>query len=230
MDGVAPIDVGDVANVNHEPSSPDLQLSVAAAAALQEFYKEQQQQSEADPFAANFGLSQFWYTEETAAVVAQEAIQLADGGAIACVACPSLFRHIRKHYPDVSAHLFEIDTRFEVLGDFSLYDYNEPLAVPPHLQHHFSVVVADPPYLAEECLSKTATTMRLLTKQPKEDLRFLLLTGAVMEHDALELLSMRPTGFLPEHSHKLGNDFLLYASSEPSFALKKVINSAEAHK
>jgi hypothetical protein len=72
--------------------------------------------------------TQFWYTEETAAVVAQEAIQLADGGAIACVACPSLFRHIRKHHPDVSAHLFEIDTRFEVqsitIDDYVPSDYH----------------------------------------------------------------------------------------------------------
>lgn len=57
---------------------------------------------------------------------------------------------------------------------------------------------------AEECLSKTAETMRLLSKQPPEDPCFLLLTGAVMEQTALELLAMRPTGFLPAHSHKLG--------------------------
>lgn len=66
------------------------------------------------PIPIDWGRLQFWYTEATAAAVAQEAIHLADGGPIACVACPSLFRHLQKHHPDVSAHLFEIDMRFEV--------------------------------------------------------------------------------------------------------------------
>lgn len=226
MTALASVDFSDVGE-GDQPGSPTLQLGAAAATALQEFYVDLQQQSKTDPFAANFGLSQFWYTESTAAAVAQEAVQLADGGSIACVACPSLFRHLQQHYPDTPAHLFEFDTRFEVLGNFSLYDYREPLKVEPPLRHGFSVVVADPPYLAEECLSKTAKTMRLLTKQPPEDPRFLLLTGAVMEPYALELLGMRPTGFLPEHSHKLGNDFLLYSSSEPSAALRKLSEATE---
>lgn len=35
----------------------------------------------------------------------------------------------------------------QVLGHFTLYDYNEPLAVPQELHGAFAVVVADPPYL-----------------------------------------------------------------------------------
>lgn len=34
-----------------------------------------------------------------------------------------------------------------MLGHFTLYDYNEPLAVPQELHGAFAVVVADPPYL-----------------------------------------------------------------------------------
>ena len=41
-----------------EADSPRLELSGVAAAALQQFYADQQQQSNLDPFAANFGLSQ----------------------------------------------------------------------------------------------------------------------------------------------------------------------------
>lgn len=36
----------------------------------------------------------------------------------------------------------------QALGHFSLYDYREPRAVPEDLKGAFSVVVADPPYLA----------------------------------------------------------------------------------
>lgn len=34
-----------------------------------------------------------------------------------------------------------------MLGDFSFYDYREPLAIDPALHHAFRVVVIDPPYL-----------------------------------------------------------------------------------
>lgn len=35
----------------------------------------------------------------------------------------------------------------QALGNFSLYDYREPQAVPEELKGAFNVVVADPPYL-----------------------------------------------------------------------------------
>ncbi len=35
----------------------------------------------------------------------------------------------------------------QALGNFSLYDYRKPHAVPDELKSVFSVVVADPPYL-----------------------------------------------------------------------------------
>ena len=35
----------------------------------------------------------------------------------------------------------------QALGNFCLYDYREPQAVPQELKGAFNVVVADPPYL-----------------------------------------------------------------------------------
>ena len=59
--------------------------------------------------------AQFWYTEETAGVLAEEVVQAAAPiGRIACIACPSLFRALRMKHPDAKAHLFEVDLRFEV--------------------------------------------------------------------------------------------------------------------
>ena len=59
---------------------------------------------------------QFWYTEETASVLAKEVVEAAGpSGRIACIACPSLFRELRAAHPDANAHLFEVDLRFEVV-------------------------------------------------------------------------------------------------------------------
>ncbi len=99
-----------------EPDSPPA-LSTSTAAILQQFLVQQAKAEEDaadDPFQENWGLSQFWYTDETAAAVAAEAVKLAAGGSIACIACPSLFRCLRKRYPDQPAHLLEYDSRFEV--------------------------------------------------------------------------------------------------------------------
>lgn len=58
---------------------------------------------------------QFWYSSETAGIVAREAVSAAgDFGNIACIACPSLFRQIRAEYPAARVRLFEYDPRFEV--------------------------------------------------------------------------------------------------------------------
>jgi hypothetical protein len=45
-------------------------------------------------------------------------------------------------------HLFEFDNRFSAFGgQFTFYDYNEPVRLPEEQRGHFQVVVADPPYL-----------------------------------------------------------------------------------
>lgn len=63
--------------------------------------------------------------------------------------------------------LLEYDTRFSVYGsDFLLYDYQSPLEIPKEFSSSFDVVVADPPFLSDECLTKTALTMRYLSKGP----------------------------------------------------------------
>lgn len=55
---------------------------------------------------------------------------------------------LQKRFPDVSAHLFEYDQRFEKYGsDFTFYDYNHPDKLPQQHSKAFHLVVADPPYL-----------------------------------------------------------------------------------
>jgi hypothetical protein len=73
----------------------------------------------------------------------------------------------------ISVTLFEFDKRFAIYGeDFILYDYNTPLDIPCHFAGNFDVVVVDPPFLSEECLTKTAVTVKFLAKH-----KIILCTG-----------------------------------------------------
>ena len=94
---------------------------------------------------------------------------------IACISCPTLYAKLIQIKPtDCKAVLLEYDQRFEVYGDdFVFYDYTKPLNFPEHLsEKSFDIVVADPPYLSDECLRKTAQTITFLTRG-----KILLCTG-----------------------------------------------------
>ncbi|XP_021494748.1 EEF1A lysine methyltransferase 1 [Meriones unguiculatus] len=197
------------------------QLSSHTLAALQEFYAEQKQAPSPggdDKYSVgaieeNWQLSQFWYSEDTALRLAQEAIAAAgEGGRIACVSAPSVYQKLRAlHRQHVSAHIFEYDRRFAIYGEeFIFYDYNHPLDLPGRIAaHSFDIVVADPPYLSEECLRKTSETIRFLTRG-----KILLCTGAIMEEQAARLLGVKMCKFIPEHSRNLANEFRCYVNYE----------------
>ena len=96
---------------------------------------------------------------------------------IACVSCPTLFSKLMSlKPPDCHIILLEYDRRFEIHGNhFVFYDYNEPLTLPETLQKDsYDLVIADPPFLSEECLQKTAETIKFLAKE-----KILLCTGNV---------------------------------------------------
>jgi len=184
------------------------QLSANALAALQEFLQERQAQQEEEEeeeisaAAANcqiedpsqkelrhvsedWQLSQFWYTESTAASLAKEALTAAgDQGRIACVSCPTLYKAIvdavkadENAKQDAAAEastpsstasstspsssraiVLEFDRRFAKWGvDFVFYDYKDASIpeLPVDWRNSFDVVVCDPPFLTEECASAT---------------------------------------------------------------------------
>ncbi|KAK3149337.1 hypothetical protein QOZ80_3AG0216040 [Eleusine coracana subsp. coracana] len=206
------------------------QLSAAALEALKEFLAEQQGaepdagegESRVELVAEDWRLSQFWYDDRTARTLVEEVIRLASpsagtgaAGAVACIACPTLYAYLKKTDPGVPAQLLEYDARFEQYGgDFTFYDYNRPEELPPSLKHAYRVVVADPPYLSRECLEKVAKTVSFLA-QPEGSF-LLLLTGEVQKDRALELLNVHPCGFKPQHSNKLGNEFRLFTNYDPA--------------
>ncbi|MEQ2261196.1 EEF1A lysine methyltransferase 1 [Xenotaenia resolanae] len=194
-------------------------LSAHTLAALQEFYHEtrthpDQDRMESDPFAVgaveeDWRMSQFWYSDETAALLAEEVVREAgEGGRIACVSAPSVYQKLKQGVVDgsdrVSAFVLEYDRRFATYADdFIFYDYNEPLSLPSSVApQSFDIVLADPPYLSEECLSKVAKTIKYLSKG-----KVLLCTGAIMENIAKELLDVKMCSFLPKHNRNLSNEF-----------------------
>ncbi len=69
--------------------------------------------------------------------------------------------------PDHHIVLLEYDKRFQSYGEhFIYYDYKKPLSLPDCVKEgEFDVVVADPPFLSEECLAKTAQTVKFLTRE-----------------------------------------------------------------
>uniref|UniRef100_A0A0D9RZV1 EEF1A lysine methyltransferase 1 n=1 Tax=Chlorocebus sabaeus TaxID=60711 RepID=A0A0D9RZV1_CHLSB len=195
------------------------QLSAHALAALQEFYAEQKQQidlGEDDKYnigiiEENWQLSQFWYSQETALRLAQEAIAaVGEGGRIACVSAPSVYQKLRELCREnFTVYIFEYDKRFAMYGEeFIFYDYNNPSDLPERIAaHSFDIVIADPPYLSEECLRKTSETIKYLTRG-----KILLCTGAIMEEQAAELLGVKMCTFVPKHTRNLANEFRCYVN------------------
>lgn len=89
---------------------------------------------------------------------------------IACLSAPSVYQKLKQGVVDgsdrVSAVVLEYDRRFASYGeDFVFYDYNKPLSLLDSVSpHSFDIVLADPPYLSEECLSKVTQTIKYLSK------------------------------------------------------------------
>ncbi|KAI3683728.1 hypothetical protein L1987_84242 [Smallanthus sonchifolius] len=210
-------------------------LSAHALEALREFLSEKNgslvgdndgstasEEKEVALVSEDWRLSQFWYDSETAETVAREVHALYTSmdtpPSVACIACPTLYVYLKKLHHDLLVQLLEYDKRFEQYGsEFTYYDYNEPLELPSSMKHSFSIIIADPPYLSQECLEKVSETVGFL-KKPGESY-VLLLTGAVQHDRAAQLLGLRPCGFRPQHSSKLGNEFRLFTNYDPGLRL-----------
>ncbi|GAV51018.1 hypothetical protein ZYGR_0AD02010 [Zygosaccharomyces rouxii] len=161
-------------------SDDELTLSSNALAALQEFKQEEQQRQEnfekllqqADEefeekkriqgmelFKEDWQLSQFWYADDTADVLAEALLEGADPDTvIAVVSAPSVYAAILKRpkeqIPTKNIYLFEYDTRFELLAGrdhYVYYDYVQPLEFTDQLKGKVDRLLIDPPFLHNNC-------------------------------------------------------------------------------
>ena len=82
--------------------------------------------------------------------------------------------------------LFEYDKRFaSVAGtDFVYYDYKNPMSFgqiandsETCLREFYDIVIADPPFLSEECMTKTSVTAKYLSKK---EARLVFCTGKLV--------------------------------------------------
>lgn len=98
---------------------------------------------------------------------------------IACVSAPTAFKKIIELKPDtVKVKCLEYDSRFNIYGeDFIFYDFNQPLKLDSDLKNSFDLVIADPPFLTDACLTNTAVTIKFLAKE-----KILLCTGTFIPH------------------------------------------------
>ncbi|KAJ1959012.1 Protein-lysine N-methyltransferase efm5 [Dispira parvispora] len=216
----------------------DLQLSGHALAALQEFIQEQQltQGKVATPsalptvdsvdsgvdttpkFSEDWKLSQFWYHDTTAEFYAQLALRYAvteSQGPVAFVSSPTAFIKLKElEDGPTEAFLLEYDSRFATYGEqFVKYDFHKPLELGSFKAYkgRMKCIFVDPPYLEEDCLTKTALTVRYLAAP---DCKILISTGFVVRELVQKLFEVKPTTYEPRHQNGLANEFRLYTNFE----------------
>lgn len=203
-----------------ESDDDDLQLCPTTLAALNEFLKEKEErenqlkrisenQSLDISFDEDWQLSQFWYDEETTDTFVKGALNATEStGKIALISCPTIYSKLKKNCGDRQVTLFEYDQKFKVFGaDFIPYNYKFPLDVSKEMSSSYDLVIADPPFLSDECLTKTALTIKFLSNK-----KVVLCTGAIMQELAERLLDVKKCNFTPRHRNNLANEFYCYAN------------------
>ncbi len=223
------------------------ELSGNALAALQEFYSEREEtetkfedlrasvelqalkgQLNIKFFSEDWNSSQFWYSDATSRLLAEQLLEDATSNMrIAIVCAPSVFVQLkniiatRKEAPEVS--LLEFDNRFDVFEEFVHYDFKDPLKLPSSMRAVYDRTLCDPPFLSVDCQTKVAMTIRWLSKSQvlkknSSIQRKIVCTGATMENIIHKLYAEnRTTSFEPQHTQdRLSNEFRCYANYEGS--------------
>ncbi|XP_034934959.1 EEF1A lysine methyltransferase 1 [Chelonus insularis] len=200
------------------------QLSASTLAALNEFYADQQQkdeqlkqilnnQDDGEPsniiFDEDWQLSQFWYDDLTVDTIVKAILKITtNNDSIALISCPTLYPSLKKHAEARQVKLFEYDERFSIhQPNFIRYDYKNPLDIPKDMSQGFDLVIADPPFLSEECLEKISETVKFLSKK-----YIFICTGATMAGLVEKLLNVKKCKFKPQHKNNLANEFWCYAN------------------
>lgn len=182
-------------------------------------------------FKEDWQLSQFWYSDETANLLADALLEGADENTvIAIVSAPSVYAAIFKkpaeEIPTEHIYLFEYDTRFELLAGkehFIFYDFKNPTEFNPIIKGKVDRLLIDPPFLNETCQGKSSITAKELlapkdgstTKHNVLKHRLISCTGERMHEIIANVYpDTHITTFRPEHSNGLSNEFRCYSNFE----------------
>lgn len=128
---------------------------------------------------------------------------------MALLSCPSLFETIRAILDNVK--IFEYDERFSKHGsDFVHYDYNLGEDDDYLKDHHksYDVIILDPPFLSEECLTKS---MNIVDRLKKENSLIILNTGSI-QRELASKYELKESNFKPKHKKNLSNEFSSFAN------------------
>jgi 23S rRNA G2069 N7-methylase RlmK/C1962 C5-methylase RlmI len=133
--------------------------------------------------------------------------------------------------------LLEYDERFAVFKEFVKYDFEKAIQLPAELKSSFDRIIIDPPFISEDCQTKSthshreaflvvqeltnivALTVRWLAKSWTPDsLRFIACTGERVESLLLNKLygkaGTKTTDYELVHAKGLSNEFRCYANYE----------------
>ncbi|KAI1399738.1 putative N6-adenine methyltransferase-domain-containing protein [Hypoxylon fuscum] len=218
-------------------------LSSHALAALQDFYGErdahaqkfeklkaaaEEQHESGQPlsmeaFTEDWNESQFWYSDETATLLAKQLVDgIREDEVVAVVSAPSVFVALKNLLNSKDApspkpkkvYLLEHDQRFAVFPEFVFYDFQQPLKLPVDLKGSVDRIICDPPFLSEDCQTKAALTVRWMSR-PRSQL--IVCTGERMEPLVTKLyqsFGAQTTTYEPRHARGLSNEFYCYANFE----------------
>ncbi|KAL3659975.1 hypothetical protein V7S43_014901 [Phytophthora oleae] len=161
-------------------------------------------------------LNQYWYSVETVATLAKEAVVETPecDGRIAFLSTPSVYFAAKTLLDDGGANcfLFDFDSKFASEGEqFVHFDFNKPKEIPAELVGTFDFVVVDPPFITREVWEFYAQSIKLLLRS--KDSKILLTT--IEENAAMinDLLGCRSRTFKPSIPH-LVYQYALYTNYE----------------
>ncbi|KAG0642814.1 putative N6-adenine methyltransferase-domain-containing protein [Tuber brumale] len=208
-------------------------------ATLEKEYEERQKIITMEDFEEDWQQSQFWYDSATAEMLAEEIL---DGATketlVGIISAPSVFVKIQElkaagRIPDsIKIRLLEFDKRFDLFPGFIHYDFQYPLRLPSELKGKFDRILIDPPFLSNDCQTKSALTARWLMKPwvaptraastsrdtaEQSPTRIMICTGQVVKELVEKLFrqaGVRATTLEIRHSKGLSNEFLCYSSFE----------------
>lgn len=132
---------------------------------------------------------------------------------VGLLTCPSLYKPIKKIHPNGIVRLFEYDDRFAIFNeDFIHYDYKKVYTISNYLkefENYFDVIIADPPFLSEECIQGTATIIKRIQKK---DAKIILCSGHIVTDWAKSSLNLTKCMYQPQHERNLANEFCSFAN------------------